>query len=167
MNVILFLNDKLPGIVVAMPFILLYLFFADRKRFSGKWLWAVLFVVYLNMMLIVVGIPDFRYIRFDPTVNWLPFHDLSRSNRIGMTLNIVMFVPFGAFLPIYFKRFRKLIPTIAASFLMSSVIEILQLFSFRTTDVDDLIMNTIGAAVGYGADCQSKRPPGPYSAATR
>lgn len=33
---------------------------------------------------------------------------------------------------------------------MSLSIEILQLFTFRATDVDDLIMNTTGALVGYG-----------------
>lgn len=33
---------------------------------------------------------------------------------------------------------------------MSLSIEILQLFTFRATDVDDLMMNTIGALVGYG-----------------
>ena len=33
---------------------------------------------------------------------------------------------------------------------MSLSIEVLQLFTFRATDVDDLMMNTIGALVGYG-----------------
>ncbi len=32
---------------------------------------------------------------------------------------------------------------------MSLSIEALQLFTFRATDVDDLIMNTIGSFVGY------------------
>lgn len=32
---------------------------------------------------------------------------------------------------------------------MSVLIEILQLFTFRVTDVDDLLMNTIGAFLGY------------------
>ena len=103
-------------------------------RFSKKWGWVVLFAVYMNAMLVVVGVPDFRYITF----------------KLGMVLNIVMFIPFGAFLPIYFKKFRKLVPAITAGFLMSLAIELLQLFTFRATDVDDLVMNTIGAAVGYG-----------------
>lgn len=30
------------------------------------------------------------------------------------------------------------------------MIEILQLFTFRATDIDDIIMNTIGTCVGYG-----------------
>lgn len=34
-------------------------------------------------------------------------------------------------------------------FFMSLTIEICQLFCFRATDVDDLIMNTLGAFLGY------------------
>lgn len=63
---------------------------------------------------------------------------------------MVMFIPFGGFLPIYFKQFQKVGATVFAGFLMSLSIEILQLFTFRATDVDDLMMNTIGALVGYG-----------------
>ena len=150
MSVLVFFIDKIAGAIVTLPLMLLFLFFADKKRFSKKWEWVVLFAVYMNAMLVVVGVPDFRYITFDPTINWIPFHDFSSSNKLGMVLNIVMFIPFGAFLPIYFKKFRKLVPAITAGFLMSLAIESLQLFTFRATDVDDLIMNTIGAAVGYG-----------------
>ncbi len=32
---------------------------------------------------------------------------------------------------------------------MSLTIEVLQLFLFRATDINDLIMNTLGALVGY------------------
>lgn len=134
MSVLVFFIDKIAGAIVTLPLMLLFLFFADKKRFSKKWGWVVLFAVYMNAMLVVVGVPDFRYITF----------------KLGMVLNIVMFIPFGAFLPIYFKEFRKLVPAITAGFLMSLAIELLQLFTFRATDVDDLVMNTIGAAVGYG-----------------
>lgn len=150
MSVLVFFIDKIAGAIVTLPLMLLFLFFADKKRFSKKWGWVVLFAVYMNAMLVVVGVPDFRYITFAPTINWIPFHDFSNSNKLGMVLNIVMFIPFGAFLPIYFKEFRKLVPAITAGFLMSLAIELLQLFTFRATDVDDLVMNTIGAAVGYG-----------------
>ena len=33
---------------------------------------------------------------------------------------------------------------------MSFTIEVLQLFTFRLTDIDDLIMNTLGTLLGYG-----------------
>lgn len=146
----LFLLDKLIGAGVALPVVLLFLFYTDRERFKKKWFWAVLFVLYMNAMLGVVGIPSAQFIRWDPEINWIPFRDFSSANIVGMMLNILMFVPFGAFLPIYFGKFQKMSATVLAGALMSLIIEILQLFTFRVTDIDDLIMNTLGALLGYG-----------------
>ena len=69
---------------------------------------------------------------------------------MGMILNIALFIPFGGFLKIYFKYFCNVKRTALAGFLMSLSIELLQLLTFRATDVDDLIMNTIGTLAGYG-----------------
>lgn len=146
----LFFVDKLLGAGVALPIISLFLFCIDRDRFKKKWFWAVLFVLYMNAMLIVVGIPSAQYIRWNPEINWIPFQDISSANIVGMVLNVLMFVPFGAFLPIYFAKFRKVSATVLAGVLMSFTIELFQLFTFRVTDIDDLIMNTLGTLLGYG-----------------
>lgn len=146
----LFFVDKLLGAGVALPIISLFLFCIDRDRLKKKWFWAVLFVMYMNAMLNVVGIPSAQYIRWDPEINWIPLQDASSANIVGMFLNVLMFVPFGAFLPIYFARFRKVSATVLAGVLMSFTIELLQLFTFRVTDIDDLIMNTLGTLLGYG-----------------
>lgn len=147
---VLFFVDKLLGAVVALPIILIFLFCIDRDRLKKKWFWAVLFVLYMNAMLIVVGIPSAQYIRWNPEINWIPFQDISSANIVGMVLNVLMFVPFGAFLPIYFAKFRKVSATALVGLLMSFTIELLQLFTFRVTDIDDLIMNTLGTLLGYG-----------------
>lgn len=146
---LLFFIDKFAGAIVALPLIMAMLFVTDRERFKKKWIWAALFVIYLNAMLIVVGVPCYKYISWDPTINWIPLQDFTHSNKIGMVLNIIMLMPFGAFLPIYFKRFQKVLPTVFAGVLMSFTIECLQLFCFRATDVDDIIMNTLGTLAGY------------------
>ena len=147
---VLFFVDKLLGAVVALPIILIFLFCIDRDRLKKKWFWAVLFVMYMNAMLNVVGIPSAQYIRWDPEINWIPLQDASSANIVGMFLNVLMFVPFGAFLPIYFGRFWKMSTTVLAGAFMSFTIEVLQLFTFRLTDIDDLIMNTLGTLLGYG-----------------
>ena len=144
------LLDWFGGAIVSLPLAMVFMRLADRKRFSQMWIWVALFALYMNAMLIIVGTPAISYIIWDPTINYIPFADFSVSNMTGMALNIVMFIPFGAFLPIYFTYFRKVRRTVLAGFLMSLSIEVLQLFTFRTTDVDDLMMNTIGALVGYG-----------------
>ena len=146
---LLFLIDKLASSIVAFPLIALFLFIIDKERFSRKWIWGLLFAVYMNAMLIIVGIPNVAYIRWDPTINWIPFHDFSSSNILGMVLNIIMLIPFGVFLPVYFAKFRKLLPTVLAGVIMSLAMEVLQLFTFRETDIDDLIMNTLGTLLGY------------------
>ena len=150
MEIIRILVDWFGGAIIALPLVMLFMFLVDKKRFVRKWGWIALFVLYMNAMLIIIGMPDFSYMLWSPTINWIPFNDFSSANILGMFLNIVMFIPFGAFLPIYFKQFRKWKRTVLAGFLMSLSIEIVQLFTLRATDVDDLIMNTLGAFVGYG-----------------
>ena len=149
-KMILYLVEKLIGAGVALPGVLLFLYYTDRNRFKKKWFWAVLFVVYMNAMFCVVGIPSAQFVRWNPEINWIPFRDFSSANIVGMSLNILMFIPFGAFLPIYFGRFWKMSTTVLAGAFMSFTIEVLQLFTFRLTDIDDLIMNTLGTLLGYG-----------------
>lgn len=149
-KMILYLVEKLIGAGVTLPGVLLFLYYTDRNRFKRKWFWAVLFVVYMNAMFCVVGIPSAQFVRWNPEINWIPFRDFSSANIVGMSLNILMFIPFGAFLPIYFGRFWKMSTTVLAGAFMSFTIEVLQLFTFRLTDIDDLIMNTLGTLLGYG-----------------
>lgn len=149
-KMILYLVEKLIGAGVTFPGVLLFLYYTDRNRFKKKWFWAVLFVVYMNAMFCVVGIPSAQFVRWNPEINWIPFRDFSSANIVGMSLNILMFIPFGAFLPIYFGRFWKMSTTVLAGVFMSFTIEVLQLFTFRLTDIDDLIMNTLGTLLGYG-----------------
>ena len=149
MEIIRILLDWFGGAIVSLPLVILFMLLVDKKRFARKWAWIVLFVLYMNAMLIIIGMPAFSYIVWNPVINYIPFYDFSMTNIWGMVLNIAMFIPFGAFLPIYFKQFRKVQETVLAGYLMSLSIEALQLFTFRATDVDDLIMNTIGSFVGY------------------
>ena len=62
--------------------------------------------------------------------------------------NIGMFLPIGFFTALLWRRGRLWRSTLVG-FLASLSIETLQLFVNRSTDVDDLILNTVGAAAGY------------------
>lgn len=103
----------------------------------------------MNAMLIVIGVPDYKYASWYLSVNLIPFQDFTSSNILGMVLNVVMLMPLGAFLPIYSSWFQKWYRTLAAGFGMSLLIEIIQLFTFRAIDVDDLLMNSLGTLLGY------------------
>ena len=143
------LLDKLCGAIVSLPLVLIYIFLFDRDRAKRKWGWMALLTLYLNAMYIVIGVPGVQYICWDPTLNLIPFQDFSTSNIMGMVLNMVMFAPLGFLLPAYFERYRHWGRTLAAGFLTSLTVELIQLFTFRATDVDDLIMNTLGTLVGF------------------
>ena len=72
--------------------------------------------------------------------------------------NFTMFIPTGIILPILYKRLNTFWKVIAAGALISLCIEILQLpFASRASDIDDLILNTFGVAVGYGIYVAIKR----------
>lgn len=64
-------------------------------------------------------------------------------------LNVLLFVPFGFLLPMFNARFRNPILTVATSCIFSGFIEIAQYITGRgLTEVDDVITNTFGAAIG-------------------
>ena len=88
-------------------------------------------------------------------VNMEPFVHLAEyDNRKHMILNLIgnigMFIPSGIILPIIYKKLNSFGKIVLTGFLMSLAIEILQLpFAVRTSDVDDLLLNTAGVNLGY------------------
>ena len=69
-------------------------------------------------------------------------------NVIG---NTAMFIPTGIILPIIYRKMDHFGKVIAAGAFISLCIELMQLpFATRVTDIDDLILNTLGVMIGYG-----------------
>lgn len=64
--------------------------------------------------------------------------------------NIVLFIPFGFLAPIAMKRLRKsILRTTLLAMLLSILIELSQfLFTYRVSNIDDVILNTLGAFIG-------------------
>ena len=67
--------------------------------------------------------------------------------------NFVMLLPLGIYLPLIYKRLRKtynFFVVLLICFLVSVGIELLQLAtSYRSTDIDDVLLNTLGGGVGF------------------
>ena len=85
-------------------------------------------------------------------ISFIPFYFLVdrydgwKMNIIG---NITMFIPVGIVWPICFSRLDTARKTIFAGAGFTLLIEMTQLFCLgRHTDVDDLILNTIGVVIG-------------------
>jgi glycopeptide antibiotics resistance protein len=98
-----------------------------------------------------------------PLVNLFDY-DSKRDLLLNVIGNTAMFVPSGIVLPIVYKGLNTHRKVISAGIGISLCIEILQLpFYDRVSDIDDLILNTIGVIVGYGIytllQCVRKRKP--------
>ena len=71
------------------------------------------------------------------------------DNIVG---NLVLFAPLGALLPLLFDRLRRPVPLLWRVATISLLIETVQyLTRARSVDIDDVILNTTGAMIGYGA----------------
>ena len=61
--------------------------------------------------------------------------------------NIVFFIPLGFLLPVIFKKLKW--RTVFVGIGVSVLIEFLQLFIDRKTDICDVLFNTVGIIIGY------------------
>lgn len=116
-----------------------------------------LFILYLIISLKeVVGFPSLQEWQrlialnkpiFNPEINLVPFKD---GLEISAILNLIFFMPFGFLLPTLWRKFRSLWPTLLYGIVFSLIIELGQLFiQYRASDINDLIMNTLGAVLGW------------------
>ena len=122
----------------------------------GRFLLVFLLLFYLSLVLVLfTGIGTVWDIgKYPPylipphEINLRPFRILVYQWRIEAE-NVALFVPLGFLLPLIWDRYRRAGRTAAAGLLLSTAIELSQLFNRRFTDVDDLIMNTLGAVLGW------------------
>ena len=64
--------------------------------------------------------------------------------------NVGWFFPFGFLLPIVFQNVRSGCPVVGLGLLLSLTIEMIQYFTRRgVAELDDVILNTLGTALGY------------------
>jgi glycopeptide antibiotics resistance protein len=165
------------GLLVVIPLVLWAVRRSHLNRWSG-WLRVALaiYVVVLTALLftplpippwtpIPEGVLDgYRPWPF-PWLNIVPFETISVALRYGLDWrpgrvlvgNVLAFAPFGVLLPLIWARWRSLIAVVGAGLAISIAAESAQLglsvlmgFPYRVADVDDVIINVLGVALGYG-----------------
>ena len=115
-------------------------------------IWVFIFLYYVYLVLETTGIGTIWEIGLYPgmklqeEINLIPFRD---GISLSMLLNVVMFMPLGFLLPLLWKEYQSLVRTAIIGFCFSCGIEFCQLFNRRVSDVDDLLMNTLGAILGW------------------
>ena len=143
-----------------------------RKFFCLKEFFVVMFQVYLTLLISVTLFPlrigDGNvnlFANFIPIVNSVK--DLMVDvNSMGFFMvkfwiinilgNIILLAPLAFIMPIISKKFRSLKSVVILCFCTSCFIEFLQFLSLfignlRSIDIDDVILNTLGAFIGFGA----------------
>lgn len=109
-------------------------------------------VLYVTLMPIIASLPFMLNHPYKP-MNMIPFDDYfsSRGDAVSqIILNVIMMMPFGFLLPIVKKQ--NIITCLGWTFFFSLGIELLQplINGLRSSDITDLITNTIGGILGYG-----------------
>ncbi|NPV92317.1 MAG: VanZ family protein [Firmicutes bacterium] len=121
-----------------------------------------IFVCYLTAVLNFTGIPSINDIvdnsfgiitpkefNFPPDeINLIPFLWITEGVRPYIE-NILLFIPLGFMLPCIWKKYEVLWKTTLSGITFSLIIELSQLFNRRVTDIDDLLMNALGALIGW------------------
>ncbi len=135
-----------------VPFLAVFLILKRNRKYSRSYcLFLVLFTIYVICVFHVTGAGtlyqalDWKFRGM--SVNLIPF---SREiDPVGYGLNVVMCVPFGVLVPLLWKRLAKPGTILLAGASFSLLIELSQTLCARGTDVDDLIMNSLGAFAGF------------------
>jgi len=136
---------------------------SEKSWLHSKWIlatvgfMAVLYILIMGNLLFVSGRTPGMYYQY----NLVPFEtirplllereryhtDAWVKNLFG---NIVLFIPLGIWIPWLFRRCRSFLTFTSTVVLLLLGVEVTQLITrVGSFDVDDIILNTIGAWVGY------------------
>ncbi len=161
------LVQMLPGMAVALVLFLLLLpwrktHFRKKGLVSGRAreIGLALFWVYCGGLAALLLMPDwydFEWILFYPTVQ-VPFFRLGSVNLVPFQTwddplvflgNLLVLIPFGLFAALLWRgsTWRR---ALVLGLVVSLFVECWQLLVGRAFDIDDLLLNTIGAMLGYG-----------------
>lgn len=139
------------GYVFIVPVLILYFLYLKKsgRKQSILHITAIfLFCYYLFGILTVTGIGSTSTMSFHPRISLIPFVDMI-NGPIDTMLNVVLFIPLGFFLPLLYKKYHHIKTVVLTGFLFSLSVEIVQMFGWGSTDINDLITNTLGACFGY------------------
>lgn len=77
------------------------------------------------------------------------FYNWKADAILNILGNVLLFMPVGFLLPLVKKPFEKFYGTVLFALAFSLIVETAQYFIGRGCDIDDLMMNTLGAILGF------------------
>lgn len=157
-----YLQYMAPGLAAgAMAWLLFRLFRREPPGGRLRSWTALLFWMYCGGMAAITLFREPGWLLSGLRGNWTPLFDLENlGSRVSLlpfsdidslynvSGNIIMFVPFG-FFPSLLRRGFTWRRALAVGLGITCGIECWQLLVGRTTDIDDIILNTLGVFCGY------------------
>ena len=152
------------AVIAAIPLYLL-LRMPWRRHDPREWALGVFWVlmIALGVVIFMGKIPEGNIfeaaaerLRTGDRINFVPLKTISSffsikgsdSYYVNIVGNIVMFIPLGFGLPLLWKRMHNFFLLNAVILFVPVLIEFVQLFIGRSVDVDDVLLNFIGGAIG-------------------
>lgn len=162
--------EMAPYMLGALPALLIFRWLRARglqkRGLYTSWRHELALCVFLMFLVGLASqtvLPPFQMGEDGPAIVWgrslrlnlVPFRIFADSIASGMDYfiinflgNIGMFLPIGFFTALLWAR-SSVLKSVTTGFLVSLVIELCQLPLDRGTDIDDLLLNTLGALLGY------------------
>lgn len=157
------------AIVLGIITLAFYLVIAILKKVNKKKIVLTsIFICYLTAVVMITIFPipleKIEYFGNKTWYNYIPFNSIKEVLANGLTKtaflqivgNILLSVPFGAYVIAVMKNkrwWKLLIFALGFTVLIEStqlVIDLLIGNMYRNVDIDDIILNALGAYIGYG-----------------
>ena len=131
---------------ILIPILFLYhiFIFHNIKKTAAY----ILFSLYLAAICFLVGFPNIAGMRIVLSHNFIPLRGML-TDITNSYLTVLLFIPLGIFVPCLWPEYRSMMKTVGLGLMTSLGIEILQIFTFRATDINDVITNVAGTMIGY------------------
>lgn len=156
------LGFKLIGLLVFILYLIYFIIAFKKKSFfkhivEGTFLIYICFVINLTLFPIPFSEGTIEIEKQVSTLehNFQIFYFLNNFLDITVIGNILLLMPLGFYILLFNKEIKGSYYLISV-FLLSLIIELTQFFIsyrvgyvYRTFDVDDLLLNTTGAMIGY------------------
>ncbi|MGG0476115.1 VanZ family protein [Priestia aryabhattai] len=96
-------------------------------------------------------------------VNIIPFHTLyeyffqtntnvdewNSVSLLNLTANVILFLPLGFLVALIWRKYHSIKKGTILGLSVTCLIEFIQYFIGRSSDIDDILLNTFGTVIGY------------------
>lgn len=138
------------AVIVAITVRVGYLRKNNEKAILYKEIFNLLFILYILCLFHAVTYQDVSW----ASANLIPFKEILRydfgSNLFYRNIfgNLLLFLPYGLYIT-YYLDLKRPLSVMGYAFIISLSIELIQSIIGRVFDVDDIILNVLGALLGY------------------